>query len=399
MKKHIAKFLKLQGLLIDKVYYEGKNLFVQVRSPLRQARCPFCHSLSKRVYQIRQRNVRHIYTNNELIILKVRQRRFYCKKCGKTFTEKIKGIIKNERVTEIAKQQMVRELANQSFLAVAKKFKIHHSTLIHYLRKEFLVKEIQWPKRGDLYLGIDGHSFKGQEMVNAISENRRKRTLIVLPNDQQITIHNFLAKIPEDIRERIKEICIDMEQGHKAVIQKDLPQAKIVIDHFHVIQYANRTIDRYRTILQSVKKVKIDKKIWLKGREKLNQEELNDLINYSDKYPKLFKLWAEKENLRDLYYVNNKKVASFKLNKIIRNLQEIEAISVQDFVHSLKRWREEILNYFDNHTTNGYLEGMNRKFKLIQRISFGFRNINNYLAKLSLAYLPLFIILKHHHVF
>ena len=53
-------------------------------------------------------------------------------------------------------------------------------------------------------------------------------------------------------------------------------------------------------------------------------------------------------------------------------------------------------------TTNGFTEGCHTKIKMMKRVSFGFRNINNYIAKMMLAFIPLFemtnYLLNHHTV-
>jgi len=65
-------------------------------------------------------------------------------------------------------------------------------------------------------------------------------------------------------------------------------------------------------------------------------------------------------------------------------------------VKTLKEWKNEILNYFDNKTINGFTEGCHTKIKMLKRVSFGFRNINNYIAKMTLAFLPLLWIINYH---
>ncbi|MFH1662043.1 MAG: transposase, partial [Candidatus Falkowbacteria bacterium] len=64
--------------------------------------------------------------------------------------------------------------------------------------------------------------------------------------------------------------------------------------------------------------------------------------------------------------------------------------------NTMKKWRIPILNYFKNKTTNGFTEGYHTKIKMIKRVSFGFRNINNYIAKITLAFLPMSFIINYH---
>lgn len=42
------------------------------------------------------------------------------------------------------------------------------------------------------------------------------------------------------------------------------------------------------------------------------------------------------------------------------------------------RWLDEVIAYFDNGITNGVVEGINNKLKLIKRSDYGFRNFNNF---------------------
>lgn len=39
--------------------------------------------------------------------------------------------------------------------------------------------------------------------------------------------------------------------------------------------------------------------------------------------------------------------------------------------------RDVILNYFAHRVTNGFVEGKNDRIKVIKRIAYGYRNVNN----------------------
>jgi transposase len=47
-------------------------------------------------------------------------------------------------------------------------------------------------------------------------------------------------------------------------------------------------------------------------------------------------------------------------------------------VSTIKRWFAEIVGYFERHTTNGIVEGINNKLKLLKRSGFNFRNFDNF---------------------
>jgi transposase len=45
---------------------------------------------------------------------------------------------------------------------------------------------------------------------------------------------------------------------------------------------------------------------------------------------------------------------------------------------TIRRWIEEILAYFDHRTTQGVVEGINQKIKLIKRKAYGLSNFDNF---------------------
>jgi transposase len=47
---------------------------------------------------------------------------------------------------------------------------------------------------------------------------------------------------------------------------------------------------------------------------------------------------------------------------------------LEKFLITLNNWKVSILNYFNGKVTNGFVEGMNNKIKLIKRKGFGYTN-------------------------
>ena len=63
------------------------------------------------------------------------------------------------------------------------------------------------------------------------------------------------------------------------------------------------------------------------------------------------------------------------------------ALAYQKFPQScqtIKRWFEEILAYFNHRTTQGAVEGINQKIKLIKRRAYGLTNFANFRRRVLL---------------
>ena len=49
-----------------------------------------------------------------------------------------------------------------------------------------------------------------------------------------------------------------------------------------------------------------------------------------------------------------------------------------DFVKTLRNWFDQILAYFDDRISNGFVEGINRAIRAIISRAYGFRNFENF---------------------
>lgn len=406
MRKHIIKFFNLEGLWIEEmkeVPQENKTI-IKVRSPRKKASCPYCGHPTTRVHQYRKRTVIHGFYHNKQVLLKATMRRFLCKRCRRTFTESLPGI-DSKHYTKQCRRQIVDMLACSSFSRVAQKLKMSATTLIKFMRELMQEQEIMWPQRGEIHLGIDGHSFSGHDMVLTVTDVKRKRLLTVLADDSKQTLMRFLEDIPRQVRNRITIGCTDLESRLKNALKESVPEVTIVADKYHVLREGTACLNEVRTTIQQVEHpARIPKKLLEKPQEKLTPDQKKRLEaiweKYEDDHPSLKNAWIAKEKLREVYSASSYQVARFKLEKLIQWLKKCKARPLRVLRGTLKRWQVYILNYFktDKRVTNAYTEGIHTKFKLIKRISFGFRNVRNYICKIMLGCLPLIWLLNHHQL-
>mgnify|MGYP000049354818 CR=1 len=116
---------------------------------------------------------------------------------------------------------------------------------------------------------------------------------------------------------------------------------------------------------------------------KINRRQLK-CIGCGKKFSEEFNFIQKmKESFRDIFESRiNWSEALFKLCDWI-----VE--SEQKFPKScgtIKRWIGEIVSYFDNRTTQGVVEGINNKLKLIKRRGYGFRNFDNFQIRSMLSW-------------
>jgi transposase len=405
MKKSIIKMLNLQGVLADKIEIteDDKTIVVPCRGARRTANCPVCGASSKKVHQTKTRKVKHGMLNYRQIILQLTVRRFKCRHCQKVFTESFRGISR-DRSSANLKIQMLDWLRQNSFNFIGKQFKVSPSTLVRYLLKMNEDIKIDWATARITKLGIDEHSFRGHYLIITITDLSNKKLLAVLKSDSQATLEKFIREIPSEYRAKIDEVCTDLRSSYKTVVEKMLPQARLTADRFHVEMIARRALEEIRSVVQDKAKgsrVNLKKLLWV-NYDQLDERERIKLRLAFEKYecyPILKQAWIVKEQLVKMYWAHSEKEAEKRFKNIIMLLETSDRSHYLTAMRkTLRKWKRPILNYFENKTTNGFTEGCHTKIKMIKRVSYGFRNINNYIAKITLAFLPLIWILNYHTI-
>jgi len=407
MNKNIISLLKIPGFKVTDVQMEKEEIIIYAKKRSKTARCKTCNRRSKKLKDYRSPSkILHMMLCNQKVYLVFKKRRFKCDNCSKLFTEKVSFLESYQRASIFVKHHALERLADSSFKATNKRIGISYGGLTQLLKKVFTLEAIDWQSqkvKASIRLGIDEHHLgKRHKYLVTIANLLTGKPIHILQDDKQSTLRKFLKQLPDSVKEVIDEVCIDMRKSFLAAVAKELPNTRIVIDHFHVIQDANRRVQEARKIEEDVQeKIKdngpktIKWKLLTRNKEDLKGDQDKLIRYYLHKYPAIAIFYACKEKLRDMYKATDKQDAERQLTELIRFMKQSEYAELGLWAKSLTFYQPYILNYFDNHTTNAVTEGLHRKFKLIQRQAYGFRNPEVYARRIMLACLPLPFIYPH----
>jgi transposase len=213
--------------------------------------------------------------------------------------------------------------------------------------------------------------------VTVVSDIDKSSLLEVIDSHKTDDIIEVLQVQPQAMREKIKEVSVDMWGGFQKVIKEVFPNALIVIDRFHVMKLVNKSLNKIRLLLD-LKGLK-NRCLLLKNGEDLTFEEKGELRELLSKSPCLSIAYELKEELRNIYETST--TVKMGLRKIEKWLVSARCIFGQTAT-TLVRHIQEICHYFVNRTTSGVMEGINNKIKLIIRQSYGFNTFNSLREKL-----------------
>ena len=195
----------------------------------------------------------------------------------------------------------------------------------------------------------------------------RGSLLEVINSHKSEEIIEILEKIPLEVRENVKEVCVDMWGGFPKVIKAVFPNASLVIDRFHVMKLVNKAVNNIR-LKRNLKGWK-SRGLLLKNEDNLTEEETGELEELLKESPCLRIAYELKEELRDIYQTSTTvKMGLRKLKKWLSSAQ----IILGKVARTIERHLDGIANYFTQQTTSGMMEGLNNRIKLILRQSYGF---------------------------
>ncbi len=334
--------------------------------------------------------MRDLCFGEQSVYLKVNRRRMRCPHCHNKFTEELDFVRRKRVHTKRFVEKIIEEVLNSDIKNVANRNDLSQQEIETMLKD--LGSDLISEKPEDLKkLGIDEIAVvKGQKNYYVVLVDLEKRKVVgLIEKRTKKEITEYLEAWGSEILSKIQEVSIDLCQTYSSLAEELMPKAEIVADRFHVMKQVNDELDAARRkikretekIKSKSKKKKIleglkkSKYVLLKNQKDLNEAEKEKLKEVEKVAPILTKMHALKEELRDIFETS--KNWSDGLLDIADWLKNVSKYFPKSF-GTIRRWIGEIIAYFDEGTTQGVVEGINNKLKLIKRRAFGFRNFNNF---------------------
>lgn len=388
--RELADFLDIASVRVTGYRKEVDRFEVFVELESNSGVCPQCGVRSTRQHSQKPIPVRDLPCFGRQVYLVVPRRRFKCRHCDTPFTEYLPFVDFRTSFTKRYEQYVYEQCKDRSFTTVEKQEGIS-DTVIARIFESHSSTHIQprgRPKRLRV-LGLDEISTrKGhRHFVCVITDIDRKRVIEVLENRLKDTVSAYLASLPQSVKKSLRYVSIDMWEGYYQAVVEALPKrVKVVIDRFHVMQQLNGALTKCRREIQrGMPKEERDELkglrwILVTNEANLDEEQKAKLQELSKKCPELKKCHKLKEDFREIFEKETTRPkAKKKLDAWKRRVRKTQLKSLEKFLGTLDNWEEWILNYFSSgKVTNGVVEGLNNKIKLIKRRGYGYRNNGNF---------------------
>jgi transposase len=222
----------------------------------------------------------------------------------------------------------------------------------------------------------------------------------ILPNRQLATIKDYFYGFSYAQRQAVEYVIMDMNANYARIIPGLFPNARIIIDRFHIIQQITQAINTIRRGIQNLiekhsREYKIMKNHWrlfitkYTNLEKTKRQYLIGLNEYMTQEEAITLVFKSFPILEAAWYIYQEALEAIdakseqKLHRLIESYKPVG--SAMDLaIGTFKRHLSGILESLRHPYSNGQIEGFNRRIKQIAYTAYGFRNPENALRRVRL---------------
>lgn len=388
--QHLSKWSALPEIEFTGIYSRNRGWFEITAHSVSKVRfCPKCQTESRSVYDHRWVCILDSPIRDRRVRLRIRKKRYNCRKCKKPFTELLHGIYSQDRTTDRFRRSILYFGDRfQNLVQVA----LHHGcsrSTVHRNLYAYLKRELKrhlnyaWPPK----VGIDENRFgkakgryQGIDYNTIVVDITHHRIYRVCESKNASKVFEQLKEIPG--AENVLDVAMDLSEGYRSLSRALFPNAKITADKFHVLKLLVPAINRLRKKIAGDRRRNPIGRLLLRSRNKLSFPERSMINRFLDPHEELRTLYEFKERIHGLYRTRGKERAANALNHILEDLKSHQSYDLKRLRYTLSRWKNEILNYFDSGLTNAMTEGFNNKAKLVRKMGYGYKSRENYKHRL-----------------
>jgi len=404
MFEQLSRVLGLEGLTVIAVGERADELDVEVELVAVATSCRLCGGRVEVKERPRVR-VRDLPLSGRRVTLVWRKRRFRCRRCRRSFSETHAGLPSRQRVSARFRArlfQRLREGGAQLEVARDEQTSRYQVECAFRLGAERELGARPRPLARRLAIDEAAHRRGSKRLVTVVCDPDRRCVLEVLEGRDRRTLERFLRALPEPQRRALEAVSIDPAFAYREALRAALPGVAIVLDPFHLVRGANGALDtvrrerqrfrrRARPVSSEQRSGGFRPQLWrarrrlLKGAERLSEQERRSLCELFAAEPLIAEAWGLKERFRSIYRARDRAEAEQRLAAFEAAVGRAAIPSFTAFANGLHSWREELLAYFEQPTTNGYAEGVINKIKVIKRRAYGLPSFESFRTRILVA--------------
>lgn len=353
-----------------------------------RASCPHCSAVCAKQHDVRPRIKRDVPLRGHRVELVLYKRRFWCIRCHKAFTESDSACGRRKRTTVRLREEIGKLACSRPLMHVANHYEVGprfvqaclETVASTQLAKRGLSLEESGPLPTPRYLGIDEFARrKGHRYDTILCDLDARQVLEVSAGRKKDEVASLLERLSNC--EGVEAVSMDMSTTFREAVQLCLPRARIVADHFHVIQHVNKAVNkvigRWAKTEAGKPALEGQRHLFLRNQEDLSAEDQQSRASLAAAFPEIGTAWQIKEALRTWYASAEASTAAAGLERWMAAVKSHGPKELRQALSAFRNWRHEILAFFDflpTRLSNGFVEGKNNRTKALMRQGYGYAN-------------------------
>ena len=359
--------------------YPDRRMFL-TRCKTEPTCCPYCGVLAERLYKhgIHLRQFNEVPAFPHKIVYGIEVQRWKCRDCAKTFSQALPDMDERHHMTKRCLAYIRERGIPNTFLSVARDIGITEKTVRLICTEHFVGLMEKHKAEATPIMGIDELMLDGQMRAIFMDIGGKRMTDLIYSHHKR-AVAEWLAALPN--KDAVRIINIDMARPYRDVVQAILPNAKIVVDKFHIQRTANKALDKVRNAVRRSATGARRRNPW--GPQRLLRKRAHNLSAAQEfevdgvlaNNPMVKAAYETKEAFLDIWKHQKRRHAELNFDAWRRTLlDQPDPVrrQFQTIARMVENWREEVFAYFDYPTTNAFTENRNGIVKLINRTGRGY---------------------------
>ena len=366
------------------VGYRFHDGIVEQTIERKEHRCTLCGSHHVSTYKRGTRIVTGLPIGSKGLWLKFDVHDLYCHDCGGRASEQFSFLsTPKSRITKLLERTVVEYHSCMSTLAIARHFGLRWHTIrgvqLRYLQKEYSHVSC----KGVTAIGVDeimvGHTPSGGQRYLTIVRDLHEGTVLWVGDGKGEEALKGFEKRLRKSKAKIEYVTMDLGHPFASWVKKNLPDATIIYDHFHVIKIMNEAVDKVRRRVMAQmedtekKSLKRQRYLFLRNASDLTPEAKAHLENIKGISADLGAMHTMKEDLRAIYSaVVTGSDAKMQLRQWISCAGMHEVPEMSQVAKCATRHLDGIVAFWDTRLTNSHMEGFNSKLRGMIKMANGY---------------------------
>jgi transposase len=389
------RLLRLPGASVIDVSFTSEGVVVTVRLRRRRRVCSRCGQTGRQleIHDRRVKRWRHLDLGANRCWIECELRRLRCRDCGVRM-EPVPWARPGAQHTRDF-EDVVAWLAQQmAFAPITRLLRVGWHTIGPIVARVVADHLDAERLTGLVCIGVDEISYRRHHRyLTTVADHKTGAIVWCAPGRNSTTLQGFFEMLG-DRKDTIRAVSIDMSSEYQRAIRTAVPQAEICFDPFHVVRLGARATDQVRrdewnahdrSHTQAGRWVKGTRWSLLKAPEHQSIYQLATLAEVQRANRRLYRAFLLREELRLLYHLDDPALAPEHLDAWLAWASRSRLKPFMRLARTLRTHRDGILAAIRLGLSNGRLEGLNSKIRLLSHRAFGFHSADPLIALVYLC--------------